>query len=150
MTLVNIVAYDSDGTTPLVNLSTASGVRLRSIGRPAVRYRVKTVEFDDVPDETTVSVVRAATDLSFGVGADAATLGAATDYLDDLTDILCDPDLRTWYVELVYDDGREERWTCLRPADAQAVALEGNAPAKWIETVYTCRVKGTPTITPAA
>ena len=60
MTLVNIVAYASDGTTPLVNLSTASGVRLRSIGRPAVRYRVKTVEFDDVPDETTVSVKKRA------------------------------------------------------------------------------------------
>lgn len=147
MTAIVAVRALDDADAELVALTRANGLRLRRATRPGRSFRVRTVEFDDVPGETTVSAVAAAETFALEVDARSTTAGGAAERLDALIDAVADPTLRTWKLEVTYDTGRVEVWTVLRPADVVPNQVEPNmALAGWISCVVSCRVHPTFTV----
>jgi hypothetical protein len=118
MTLVSVRAYD--GEEDLAEITAADNVTLRRLTLPGVTYRSVEVEYDDVPGTTVVQSVKATQMVSFEVGVSDTDMGTSLDTLDEITDAICDPELRSWSLEFTYDSGRVETWTALRPADCSS------------------------------
>lgn len=143
-----IIAYESDGTTVLLDLSGTTGLLITSVTKPGASYRTRTVEFDDVPGETTVSAVKAAVNMVIELAAYAASTSDALTIAETVSDALADPTLRTWYVAISTDSSeRVETWRIIRPADVSPVEMDAAVGQGVATFSVTLRCHPTPTVT---
>lgn len=149
---LTVVAYESDGTTELLDFDSTAGYRVRSVTPVGRVQRVKTVEFDDYPGETVAQNVAAAATLSIQVDCHASRdAGGAAALAYTVVSTLGADDLGEWVLKVTYDDGRVEAWDVLRPADITPSndVTPSTAVAGLVSLQVACRVAPTPTITPA-
>lgn len=148
MSILTAITATDESDSELIDLAATAGVTIRKLELPGVSYRTKEVQFDDIPGTTVVQTVRAAQAIEFEVGADSTTFGGADALLATVSDAICDPDLRTWYLEFTYDSGRKEKWTCVRPCDMTPRDAQDGI-ASYLRATFRVTVQPTPTVTPA-
>lgn len=149
---LTVVAYESDGTTELLDFDSAAGYRVRGVTPVGRVFRTKTVEFDDFPGETVVQAVAGAANLVLTVDCySSRDPGGAAALAYAIVTALCAEDLGAWVLKVTYDDGRVEAWDVLRQADVAPYddLNPSTVAAGLVKLQITCRVAPTPTVTPA-
>lgn len=144
--IASLVAKTNADAT-ILDITAATGLTITSWTRSGITYRAQTVEYDDVPGETTVQSVKAAENLIVAVTITRDTLAEALDALEVVTDAVCDPDLRTFRLVITYNSDRIETWTVLRPADCTAPEMDPAAGQGSVSAALTFRVNPEPTVT---